>query len=524
MAFYNQLQDITLLGLVFAVICLWKIISTHARSNKSNSRPPEPAGAWPVIGHLRLLGANKILHHIFGDMADKYGPIFSLQLGIHNTLVVSNWEVAKECLKTQDKVFSNRPKSLAIKIMGYDAILGFLPYGPYWRDMRKLAIVELLSTRRLDMLKHVRESEVNSFVRELYKQCISNGGGGSKAVVEMKQRFADLAINIVVRMVAGKRYFGTEVYGDEEARRFQKAMWDFEHLLGLSMVSDAVPLFGWIDALRGYKGKMKKTAKEIDHVLGSWVKEHRQKRETQSINESEQDFIQVMLSVIDGSHFTEHDTDKAIKGTCFSLILGGYDTTMITLTWAVSLLLNNRHVLRKVQDELNIHVGRDRQVIESDVKNLTYLQAIVKETLRLYPPAPLSLPHEAMSDCTVAGFHIPAGTRLLVNLWKLHRDPNIWSDPLEFQPDRFLQKHVDVDIWGKDFELIPFGSGRRSCPGITFALQFLHLTLARLLHGFELGTVSDSTIDMNESAGITNPKATPLEITLTPRLPPQLYV
>lgn len=134
------------------------------------------------------------------------------------------------------------------------------------------------------------------------------------------------------------------------------------------------------------------------------------------------------------------------------------------------------------------------------------------------------MPHESIQDCTVAGFCIPAGTQLLHNLWKMHRDPKVWSDPLEFQPERFLQKHANVDIWGRDFEYLPFGLGRRSCPGITFPVQVLHLTLAQLLHKFELGTVLDSPVDMTESAGITNPKATSLEVTLTPRLPPAIYL
>ncbi|XVF45841.1 hypothetical protein PTKIN_Ptkin02bG0239300 [Pterospermum kingtungense] len=206
-----------------------------------------------------------------------------------------------------------------------------------------------------------------------------------------------------------------------------------------------------------------------------------------------------------------------------SLILGGNDTNVVTLTWAVSLLLNNRHVLRRAQDELDIHVGKHWQVEESDITNLVYLQAIVKETLRLQSATPLSVPREAMEDCTVAGFDIPAGTRLFVNQWKLHRDPSIWHRPSDFMPERFLGDHADLDVRGQNFELLPFGAGRRIFPGITFALQFLHLALARLLHGFELGTVSDKKVDMSESPGITVPKATPLEVTLTPRLPPMLY-
>ena len=137
--------------------------------------------------------------------------------------------------------------------------------------------------------------------------------------------------------------------------------------------------------------------------------------------------------------------------------------------------------MKHAQEELDLKVGRDRWVEQSDIQNLVYLKAIVKETLRLYTTAPLSVPHEAMEDCHVGGYHIPKGTRLLVNAWKLHRDPAVWSNPEEFQPERFLTSHATIDVVGQHFELIPFGSGRRSCPGINLALQMLHLTIARLL-------------------------------------------
>ncbi|WOG99502.1 hypothetical protein DCAR_0518854 [Daucus carota subsp. sativus] len=524
MAIYIQLQDIILYSLeFFSAIILWRFFNTYVLRMNTCPGPPEPSGKWPLIGHFHLLGANKILHHTLGDMADRYGPVFSLKLGINRTLVVTSWEVAKECFTTQDKVFASRPTSVVGKVAGYNnRVMIFQEYGSYWREIRKLAVIELLTNRRLEMLKHVRESEVNVFIRELYEQWSSNGNG-SKVVVEMKERFGDLTTNIVVRTVTGKKCSGTGARGNEESRRFQKAMADFMYLTGLFMVTDALPLLSWIDSFKGYRGKMRNTAEEIDHVLGSWLKEHQQKRKNLSINHSEEDFIYVMLSAMDRNQFPDIDTDTAIKGTCLSLILGGYDTTSATLVWALSLILNNRHVLKKAQAEMDKCIGRDRQVKESDIINLPYLLAIVKETLRLYPALPLSIQHEAMKDCTVAGFNIPAGTRLVVNLWKMHRDPKVWSDPLEFYPERFLQKHVNVEFWGQSFEFLPFGSGRRSCPGITFAIQVLHLTLARLVHGFKLGTVLGSRVDMTESSGVSNPKATLLEVTLTPRLPPAVY-
>jgi cytochrome P450 len=206
-----------------------------------------------------------------------------------------------------------------------------------------------------------------------------------------------------------------------------------------------------------------------------------------------------------------------------ALILGGTDTTTVTLTWALSLLLNNREVLKKAQEELDVQIGRERQVKESDMKNLVYLQAILKETMRLYPAGPLLVPHESMEDCTLAGYHVPTGTRLLVNVSKIHRDPHMWSDPNEFRPERFLTTHKGVDVRGQHFELLPFGSGRRMCPGISLALQVMQLTLATLLQGFEIANPSDEAVDMTEKVGLTNMKATPLQVHLTPRLPTQVY-
>ncbi|ESR44911.1 hypothetical protein CICLE_v10002486mg [Citrus x clementina] len=206
-----------------------------------------------------------------------------------------------------------------------------------------------------------------------------------------------------------------------------------------------------------------------------------------------------------------------------ALILGGTDTTMVTLTWALTLILNHGDVLKKAQDELDTHIGRERQVNESDTKKLVYLQAIVKETLRLYPATPLSVPHESIEDCTIAGYHVPAGTRLFVNIPKIQRDPNVWEKPNEFRPERFLTTHKDIDVRGQNFELIPFGSGRRGCPGISFALQVLLLTLASLLHGFEFATPGDEPLDMSEGVGLTNLKATPLQVLLTPRLHAPLF-
>lgn len=179
--------------------------------------------------------------------------------------------------------------------------------------------------------------------------------------------------------------------------------------------------------------------------------------------------------------------------------------------------------MKKAQEEIDNNVGKERWVEETDIKHLVYLQAVVKEALRLYPPGPLSVPHQTTEDCNVTGFFIPKGTRLFVNVWKLHRDPRIWPEPEKFLPERFLTWQAELDVSGHHFEFIPFGSGRRSCPGITFAMQVTHLTLARLLQGFNMTTPSNLPVDMTEGQAITMPKANPVEALMTPRLPSALY-
>jgi cytochrome P450 len=185
--------------------------------------------------------------------------------------------------------------------------------------------------------------------------------------------------------------------------------------------------------------------------------------------------------------------------------------------------MKNPQAMEKVKEELDIQVGKERCVRESDIGNLVYLQAIVKETLRLYPPGPLSAPREFSMNCNLGGYHVIKGTRLITNLWKIHTDPNVWTDPLQFIPERFLNNHKYLDVRGHHFELLPFGGGRRICPGISFALQMVHLTLASFLHSFDILNSTPELVDMNEEFGLTNTKAIPLEILVKPCLSLNCY-
>jgi cytochrome P450 len=176
-------------------------------------------------------------------------------------------------------------------------------------------------------------------------------------------------------------------------------------------------------------------------------------------------------------------------------------------------------VLKKSQNELDIQVGKEKAVNESDISQLVYLQAIVKEALHLYLPIPLSGPREFTEDCIIGGYHVLKGTQLITNTRKIQRDSCKWSNPLAFEQKRFVTTKKDVDVRGKHFELIPFGSGRRVCPGTSFGLQVVPLALASFIHMFDVSIPSNALVDMSESPGLTNVKATPLEVLITPRLP-----
>ncbi|CAL5334398.1 unnamed protein product [Camellia sinensis] len=486
--------------------------------SKTGTQAPEPKGAWPIIGHLHLLAGQTPLFRTLAAMADRHGPIFTIRLGFHRAIVVSSKETITECFTVNDRAFMSRPQTAALKYMGYNgAFSAFGPSDDYWREIRKLTTQDLLSNRHLESLKHVRALEVDLSIKELYLFCIKNG---------------QVTMNLMLRVIAGKRYSFGDNEGDKEARQFARTMDEFMHLADVSGCSDVIPGIEWLD-LKGNVKAMKRNGKEMDYFMSMWLEEHVRSRKEGNVKKDERDFMDTSwmccclasLRMVMG-WCLDTRVRTSSRELLWSLILGGSDTITTTLTWAVSLLLNHPTALKTAQQEVDMYVGHGnvRWVDESDTKNLVYLQAIVKETLQLYPPGPLSIPRESIQDCHVSGYYVPKGTRLIVNIWKLHHDPCLSTDPDEFRPERFLTWQAKTDLRGQQFEFLPFGAGRRSCPGSTLAYQMLHLILARLLQGFNLTILpGNGKVDMSEGLGLTLPKATPLEVLVTPRLPSEFY-
>lgn len=338
----------------------------------------------------------------------------------------------------------------------------------------------------------------------------------------MKSMFFEVMLNVMMRMIAGKRYYGENVAELEEARRFKEIVAETFYLGGASNLGDFLPALKWVVA-RGVEKRMIVLRKKRDEFVQELIEEHRGKmgsnggvgggggREGSELGGGKKSMIEVLSSLQE----TEPDyyTDEIIRGLMMVLLVAGTDTSVGTMEWALSLLVNNPEVLNKAQIEIDNHVGQDRLFNESDIADLPYLHCIITETMRMYPPGPLLVPHESSVRCTLGDYSIPGGTMLLVNEWAIQNDPKLWSEPRKFKPERFEGLEGTRD----GFKFMPFGSGRRACPGEGLAMRMVGLVLGSLIQCFDWERVGKEMVDMTEGTGLTLPKLRPLVVKCQPR-------
>ncbi|MED6158012.1 hypothetical protein PIB30_028832 [Stylosanthes scabra] len=500
---YIQLLLICLASTIF----IWSIILRKRKQNESSLPLPPGPKAVPIIGHLHLLSSTP--HQDFYKFSTQYGPIIHLYLGSSPCVVVSTAEAAKEFLKTHETSFSDRPaQTVAVESLtyGFKDFL-FAPYGPYWKFMKKLCMSELLGGKMLHQLLHVRQQETNRFLSVLVKK------GVAGEAVDLGGQLMTLSNNIVSRMIMGQTSCGEGESDEEEVR---KLVADTAELTGKFNVSDFLWFLKGLDIL-GFKKKLKEIRVRFDALLNRAIEEHQHERRKNK-DEGARDILDALLDISeDETADIKLDTEN-IKAFIMDILVAGTDTTAVTMEWAMAELMKNPGVMEKAHQELDAVVGKKRIVEESDIPNLPYIQAIVKETLRLHPAGPLIF-RQSSKTAMVKGYEIPAKTRLFINVWAIGRDPKHWENPLEFTPKRFIEKQVDVR--GQQYELIPFGSGRRMCPGTSLALQVAHVTLAAMLQCFEWKVEDHRILDMEEKpAGIITPRAHPLIAFPLPRLNP----
>ncbi|KAH9288260.1 hypothetical protein KI387_032377, partial [Taxus chinensis] len=480
-------------AIAFTTILLFFSIFYKFRKTNSSRLPPGPF-AWPIIGNIHLFG--KFPYRSLRDLANKYGPVMYLRLGYYPTVVVSTGETAKEFLKTHDLAFASRPQTAAGKHLGYnykDVVLA--PYGPYWRHVRKICVTELLSAKRLESYRCIREEEVSAAMRDVWEK--SREGA---LAVNVSTAIQSLTTAIMWRILAGTKYSADDDdVGDINGKELREMVEEAKATAMALNIGDYIPYIDWLD-LQGIHKRMKKAHLFFDRVVQKIIDDHVSVKCRQMSNVM--DIIDVLLDM------AENDTVN-IKAIIFDLFLAGMETTATSLDWTMSEMVRNPHIAKKLQEEIESVVGKRRLVTESDLARMEYLQCVVKESLRLYPVAPLMFPHESTEVCGVGGFVIPEKTRLIMNVWAIGRDPAVWDDPLTFKPERFMGK--DVDIKGRDFNILPFGAGRRGCPGALMAVGVMELMLAQLMHCFEwTGEGDPSHVDMSEVFKSTLSRKEPL--------------
>jgi cytochrome P450 len=476
-------SSLTLLLLIFSFNFFFK-----SKQNRSKTLPPSPPRR-PITGHLHLI--KPPIHRTYHKLSKSLGQIFSLRFGSRLVFVVSSPSIVEECFTKNDVVLANRGNSLAAKYLAYNhTSLVSSSYGEHWRNLRRIAAVEILASGRLNASLDTRREEIEKLVTKL--KLISRDGFNK---VELKSMFHELTFNVMMRMIAGKRYYGDDVSDENEAKRFREIIKEAVSLGGLSNPGDFFPILRWIDTRR--ERKLKRLGEDADEFYQKLIDEHRSKKENYMIDH--------LLSLQESQ--PEYYTDRIIKGLMQSMIFAGTDTSAVTLEWAMSNLVNHPDILDKARAEIDTQVGEERLLDEADIPNLPYLQNIISETLRLYPAAPLLIPHVASEDCKVGGYDMPRGTILLVNAWAIHRDPNLWDNPISFKPERF-----DNGKNKEAYKLIPFGMGRRACPGSGLAQRMVSLTLGQLIQCFEWKRVGEEEVDMREGKGGTMPKEVPLEV------------
>ncbi|CAA0397786.1 putative isoflavone 2'-hydroxylase [Arabidopsis thaliana] len=482
-------MEALMLIFTFCFIVL-SLIFLIGRIKRKLNLPPSPAWALPVIGHLRLL--KPPLHRVFLSVSQSLGdaPIISLRLGNRLLFVVSSHSIAEECFTKNDVILANRQTTISTKHISYgNSTVVSASYSEHWRNLRRIGALEIFSAHRLNSFSSIRRDEIRRLIGRLLR---NSSYGFTK--VEMKSMFSDLTFNNIIRMLAGKCYYGDGKEDDPEAKRVRTLIAEAMSSSGPGNAADYIPILTWITYS---ETRIKKLAGRLDEFLQGLVDEKREGKE-----KKENTMVDHLLCLQETQ--PEYYMDRIIKGTMLSLIAGGTDTTAVTLEWALSSLLNNPEVLNKARDEIDRMIGVDRLLEESDIPNLPYLQNIVSETLRLYPAAPMLLPHVASKDCKVGGYDMPRGTMLLTNAWAIHRDPQLWDDPTSFKPERFEKE-------GEAKKLMPFGLGRRACPGSGLAQRLVTLSLGSLIQCFEWERIGEEEVDMTEGPGLTMPKARPLE-------------
>ncbi|KAK9141094.1 hypothetical protein Scep_010775 [Stephania cephalantha] len=476
---------------IFFIIFIYIFFFKDQSNTKGLPPGPKP---WPIVGNLLQLGDKP--HAQFAQLAETYGgDLFSLKLGSQTVVVASSPSAATQVLKTHDRILSGRYVFQSFRVEKHvNNSIVWSECNENWKMLRKVCRTEVFSSKMIESQAHLREAKAMELVEFLK--------GREGQVVKIIEVVFGTLVNIFGRLIFSQDVFdlGDPTGGSAEMKDH---IWQMLEMGNSANPADYFPFLGKFD-LFGQRRAVANCLQQIYEVWGAMLRERRRAAKDGAGTHPHHDFVTILLDAgLD---------DQRINALLMELFGAGTETSSATIEWAVAELTKNPTIKEKLRREMESVVGKER-VKESDIPRLPYLQAIVKETLRLHPATPMLLPRRALETCQVMGYTIPKDCQIMVNAWAIARDPKIWKDPLKFSPERFLDSSLDFK--GNDFEFIPFGGGRRICPGIPLATQFIGIIVATLVQNLDWSLpngMDPSELVMEEKFGLTLQKEPPLLI------------
>ncbi|XP_077220999.1 flavonoid 3'-monooxygenase CYP75B137-like [Tasmannia lanceolata] len=496
---------------IAVVLISWLVRRIMNTINGTLPLPPGPMGL-PLIGNLPFIEPD--LHRYFLKLSKIYGPIFKLRLGNKLCIVLHSPSVVKEALKDNDITFANHDKLAGAEIITYGGNdIVWNPYGPEWRMLRRVSVHDFINNTTLEVGRAFRRKEIRRMVNTLYHH--------AGTPVNIGDYTTQTIFNTMTSMLWG----GTVGKDTKVASEFKEVLAGIVDLLGQPNISDLFPIIARFD-LQGVERKMKGLMSWFDQIFDDILDQRIEMNKATGDDKGEtKDFLDILLQLKNGADPKTVLTMSHVKALMLDLAIGGAETTSTTSEWAMTELMTHPEVTEKLQQELETVVGKDDIVEEHHISKLHYLDAVVREILRMHPGLPLLIPHMPSESCQVGGYTIPKGSRVFINVWAIQRDPSVWDDPLEFKPERwFNPNNANVELNGVDFRFLPFGSGRRTCAGFTLAERMLTYNLSSLLHSFNWRLPDGGKLEHEEKFGLVLKKKNPLIVIPTPRLSnPGLY-
>ncbi|KFK24947.1 hypothetical protein AALP_AA8G046600 [Arabis alpina] len=489
--------------------------------------PPGPK-SWPLIGNLpEILGKNKPVYRwIHSLMEELDTDIACIRLANTHVIPVTSPRIAREILKNQDSIFATRPLTVGTEYCsrGYLTI-AVGPQGEQWKKMRRVVASHVTTWKGFVWTLGKRTEEADNLVRYINNRCVKNHGNGNGfPVIDLRLVVRQYSGNVARKMMFGVRHFGKGSEdgsgpGFEEIEHVESLFTVLTHLYAFAL-SDYVPWLRFLD-LEGHEkivsGAMKNLSKYNDTFVDKRLMQWRNGKMKEP-----RDFLDMFIMAKDNDG-NPALSDEEIKAQVTELMLTTVNNPSNAAEWAMAEMINEPSIMQKAVEEIDKVVGKDRFILESDLPNLNYVKACVKEAFRLHPVAPFNLPHMSIADTVVDGYFIPKGSHVLISRMGIGRNSNVWDKPLKFDPERHLGNNVDVELNDPDLNLISFSAGRRGCMGINIGSAMTYMLLARLIQGFTWSLMPGEGKNYISESKNDLFMTKPLHAVATPRLAPQVY-